>query len=115
KEAEEGLRYALDTADKNYQGLSQTKRAGELLVLVYRPQEVLISIQALQVAYKDYYKAVADNNRAQFKLYRALGHPGQQVTEHSVILRGEIKDTSKQEPATIVPAVHLERAIPIKP
>lgn len=115
KEAEEGLRYALDTADKNYQGLSQTRRAGELLVLVYRPQEVLISIQALQQAYKDYYKAVADNNRAQFKLFRALGHPGQEVADHSIILRGEIKEPVREELPVLIPAVSLERAIPLKP
>ncbi|HSQ55185.1 MAG TPA: hypothetical protein VLM40_05515 [Gemmata sp.] len=30
-------------------------------------------------AYRDYYSAVADNNRAQFRLYRALGHPAQSL------------------------------------
>ncbi|MSR31768.1 MAG: TolC family protein [Gemmataceae bacterium] len=114
-EAEEGLRFALDTADKNYQGLSQTRRAGELLVLVYRPQEVLISIQALQQAYRDFYKAVAENNKAQFRLYRALGHPGQEVAGHSILLKGEIQDTSKQAPQDLLPAVHLERPQPLLP
>jgi len=34
-------------------------------------------VQALAQAYTDFYAAVADYNRAQFRLYRALGHPAQ--------------------------------------
>ena len=33
------------------------------------------SIQTLAQAYANFYGAVADYNRAQFRLYRALGHP----------------------------------------
>jgi outer membrane protein TolC len=77
KEAEEGVRQAVETADKNLQGLGQTKRAGEQLVLVFRPQEAVAAVAALDQAYRDYYAAVADANRAQFALYRALGHPAQ--------------------------------------
>lgn len=74
REAEEGLRNAVETAQKTIEGLGQTRRAGELLQLVFRPQEVVAAIQALDLAYRDYYAAVADANRAQFRLYRALGH-----------------------------------------
>jgi outer membrane protein TolC len=78
KEAEAELRDAVDSAEKNLQGVSQTKRlTGNLLILVIRPQEVVAAIQALFQAYGDYYGAVADYNRAQFRLYRALGHPAQ--------------------------------------
>jgi hypothetical protein len=45
-----------------------------------RPQEVVVSIQALAQAYSDYYGAVADYDRAQFRLYRALGQPAQLVS-----------------------------------
>jgi outer membrane protein TolC len=74
REAEEGLGNAVETAQKTIEGLGQTRRAGELLQLVFRPQEVVAAIQALDQAYRDYYAAVADANRAQFRLYRALGH-----------------------------------------
>ena len=37
------------------------------------------AIQALAQAYNDYYGAVGDYNRAQFRLYRALGNPAQFV------------------------------------
>jgi outer membrane protein TolC len=80
REAEEELRNAVETADKNLEGMQQTKRAGELLVLVFRPQEVVAAIAALEQAYRDYYGAVADANRAQFRLYRALGNPAEQLT-----------------------------------
>ena len=76
-DAEEGLREARITAEKNLGGFSQTRRVGETLTLVFRPQEVVATITALDLAYQDYYGAIADANRAQFRLYRALGHPAQ--------------------------------------
>jgi outer membrane protein TolC len=75
--AEEALAYAMRTADQNLEGLKQTRRVGEILQLVFRPQEVVAAFQTLEQAYRDYYGAVADYNRAQFRLYRALGHPAQ--------------------------------------
>ena len=77
KEAEAGVRDAVDTAERNLTGLGSTKRVGEQLLLVFRPQEAVASVAALEQAYRDYYAAVADSNRAQFRLYRALGHPAQ--------------------------------------
>ncbi|MFL5329673.1 MAG: TolC family protein [Gemmataceae bacterium] len=77
--AEAGLREAVEAADRSLDGLGQTRRAGELIVLVVRPQEAVASVQSLAQAYGDYYGAVADSNRAQFRLYRALGQPAQCV------------------------------------
>lgn len=77
--AERGLRSAQQSADKNLTALSETKGVGNQLVTLVRPQEVVASIQALSQAYIDYYGAVADSNRAQFRLYRALGRPAQSV------------------------------------
>ncbi len=75
-EAEAGLKDALFSVDKNFEGLTQTKRVGEnVILLVIRPQEAVASLQALVQAYLDFYGAVADFNRAQFRLYRALGNP----------------------------------------
>jgi outer membrane protein TolC len=79
-DAESGLKDAADSVDKNFQGLSQTRRAGDLIILLVRPQEVIAAIQALAQAYGDFYGAVADYNRAQFRLYRALGHPAEFIT-----------------------------------
>lgn len=83
-EAEAGLRDAVDSANKNLEGLGQTKRTGEgagaLILLVIRPQEAVASVRSLAEAYADYYGAVGDYNRAQFRLYRALGAPAQAVS-----------------------------------
>ena len=75
--AEKGLRAALASADKNLSALGQTKQTGGVVQLLVRPQEALAAVQALAQAYTDYYGAVADANRAQFRLYRALGRPAQ--------------------------------------
>jgi outer membrane protein TolC len=77
--AERGVQLALDSAEKNLAGLSQTRRSGDLVVLIVRPQEAVAAVQALAQAYADYYGAVADANRAQFRLYRAIGQPAQCV------------------------------------
>ncbi len=81
-EAESGLKDAADSVDKNFQLLNQTRRAGELTILLVRPQEVIAAIQTLAQANGDYYGATADHNRAQFRLYRALGYPAHFVTGH---------------------------------
>jgi outer membrane protein TolC len=83
-DAEQGLRDALDSATKNIEGMSQTKRpGGNITLLVIRPQEAVAAVQALGSAYSDYYGAVADYNRAQFRLYRALGNPAQTVVHET--------------------------------
>jgi len=79
QQAEVGLREARDSADKNLQGVGQLRRSGELVSLVFRPQEAVQSLQALSNAYNDFYLAVAERNRAQFQMYRALGNPAQSL------------------------------------
>ncbi len=79
--AEDELRQAIESADKNFIGLNETTRpAGELLNLVVRPQEVVAALQQLNTAFQDYSSAVNEFNRAQFDLYRSLGQPAQWVT-----------------------------------
>jgi outer membrane protein TolC len=78
--AEQELRQALRSADENYQGLGEVKRAGgNIVVLIIRPLEVVAALQALMSAYFNYFGTVADYNRAQFRLYRALGNPAQEL------------------------------------
>src|SRR5262249_45723152 len=56
-------------------GLGQTVRFGDLLQPVVRPQEAVAALQQLESAYRNYFTTVGDYNRAQFRLYRALGYP----------------------------------------
>ncbi len=81
--AEQELRQALISATQNLEGLGQVKRAaGNIVILVIRPLEVVAALQALNSAYFNYFGTVADYNRAQFRLYRALGSPAQQLYGH---------------------------------
>jgi outer membrane protein TolC len=85
KDAEAGLKDAVESVEQNFEGLKQTKRVGNLFVLVIRPQEVNAAVQALSQAYADYYGAVGDFNRAQFRLYRALGQPAQMILDGNLV------------------------------
>lgn len=78
-DAELGLKEARDSVEKNFAGLGETRRVGEVNILVIRPQEVIAAVQALAQAYSDYYAAVADLDRGQFRLYRALGAPAEAI------------------------------------
>ena len=98
KEAEIGLKDAVDSVTQNFEGMKQTKRVGNLLVLVIRPQEAAAAIQALSSAYGDYYGAVGDSNRAQFRLYRAIGQPAQLILEGRLDSSTEMKLPDKTSP-----------------
>jgi outer membrane protein TolC len=90
-DAESGLKNAVESVRLNFEALSQTRQAGNLILLVVRPQEVQAAIQALARAYANYYAAVADANRAQFRLYRAMGQPAQ-------VLLGTFAEQCSSEP-----------------
>jgi outer membrane protein TolC len=102
-ETAEGVRQAIESADKNFIGLRETARpAGELLRLIVRPQEVVAAIIALETAYEQYAPAVNEYNTAQFDLYRALGQPAQWVTSlkwQPPVPPGEENPTAATSPA----------------
>jgi hypothetical protein len=79
RRAEAEVKAALASYAGNLKGLSETVRAGELLQLVNRPQEVVAALQQLQQAYINYYTSANDYNRAQFGLFHALGFPAQRL------------------------------------
>ncbi|WP_029630138.1 TolC family protein [Zavarzinella formosa] len=74
KEAEPAFKDATDLVKKSMEAMTQTRRVGNIITLVVRPQEVVAAVQALGQSNSDYFAAVADYNRSQFRLYRALGH-----------------------------------------
>jgi outer membrane protein TolC len=79
--AENGIKDAIASLDAHFKGLEQP--VGKTQVLLIRPQEVVAAIQAVSRAYNNYYIAVADYDRAQFRLYRALGQPAQALSGQS--------------------------------
>jgi outer membrane protein TolC len=74
-DAEPALREAIELANKSVAELGQTRRIGDSLILLLRPQEAVAAVQSFAQAAQDFFTAVSDYNRAQFRLYRALGHP----------------------------------------
>jgi len=108
KEAEVEVQNAVESADKNLQGLGQTRRVGEQITLVFRPQEAAAAIAALDQAYRDYYSAVADGNRAQFALYRALGHPVASLSADLVCMKST--DALPPSPSPVVAAAASEES-----
>ena len=74
-QAEMGLKQSLETYAGNLKGLGQTTRFGDVLSLVNRPQEAVAALQQLERAYTNYYRTVADYNRAQFRLFYTMGFP----------------------------------------
>src|SRR5262249_22973181 len=73
-EAEQELREAQESVQQHFDGFKQTQKVGNVLLLVIRPQEVQAAVQTLAQAYNSYYAAVADFDRAQFRLFRAIGN-----------------------------------------
>ena len=73
--SEPALREGIELANKTVVELGQTRRIGDSIVLLLRPQEAVAAVQAFAQASQDFFGAIADYNRAQFRLYRALGHP----------------------------------------
>jgi outer membrane protein TolC len=74
-QADRALRTAIITFDGNYEGLQQTKRFGDVLVLVFRPQEAVSALEHLKSSFDHYFTTVAEYNRAQFRMFHALGYP----------------------------------------
>jgi outer membrane protein TolC len=74
-QAEAGLKEAQTNFAGNLRGISETSRFGDVLTLVIRPQEAVAALDQLARAYDNYFTSVNDYNRAQFRLFRALGYP----------------------------------------
>ncbi len=101
-QAERQVRAALVNYQGNYEGLQQTQRFGNVLVQIFRPQEVVFALQLLKTAYDNYFASVAEYNRAQFELFHALGYPAREI---AVFRRaGEVAPVDLSRPGSL-PAV----------
>jgi outer membrane protein TolC len=100
-QADRALRTGIITFNGNFEGLQQTTRLGNVLVLVNRPQEAVFALQLLDRAFIEYFGTVADYNRAQFELFHALGYPAQELAQ----LRppGEVGPVDTNRPGYLPP------------
>jgi outer membrane protein TolC len=101
-QAERALHAATIAFNGNLEGLGQTTRFGDVLQLVFRPQEVVYALQRLKTALDEYFTTVAEYNRAQFLMFHALGYPAKEIS----YLRppGNVEPVETERPAYL-PAV----------
>lgn len=105
-----GLKNALVSFDGNLKGMSETTRFGDVLMLVNRPQEVVSALEQLNNAYRNYFKAVQDYNRSQFRLFRAVGYPAEVLACQKTPGKALDVDTSRPfdlPPVTGVPCANI--------
>ena len=101
-QADRALRTAIITFNGNFEGLQQTTRFGDVLVLVNRPQEVVFALQLMKLAFDEYFTTVAEYNRNQFQIFHALGYPAREITY--VRPPGDVQQTDLARPSYL-PAV----------
>ncbi|HEY7156568.1 MAG TPA: hypothetical protein VH575_21550 [Gemmataceae bacterium] len=100
-QAERQLRAARINYEGNYEGLKQTRRFGNVLEQIFRPQEVVFSLQLLKTAYDNYFATVADYNIAEFQLFHDLGYPAQEISK--LRLPGEVLPVNTSRPGYLPP------------
>jgi outer membrane protein TolC len=103
--ADTGLRNAITSFEGNLKGMGQTTRFGDVLNLVNRPQEVVAALGQLDGAYKNYFQAVQDYNRAQFSLFRSVGYPAEVLACQRV--GGNIIDVDTNRPFDLPPVTGI--------
>jgi outer membrane protein TolC len=100
-QAERSLRASVIAFNGNYDGLQQTTRFGDVLVLVFRPQEVVFALQRMKTGFDEYFSTVAEYNRAQFELFRALGYPAREIS--AIRPPGEVMPVDMERPGYLPP------------
>jgi hypothetical protein len=79
-QAERELKASIANYNGNLEGLKQTQRFGDVLIQIFRPQEVVFALQLLARGYDHYFMTVAEYNEAQFELFYALGYPAREIS-----------------------------------
>jgi outer membrane protein TolC len=101
-QADRALRTGIITFNGHLEGLEQTRRLENVLILTFRPQEAVYSLDMLNVAFNEYFTTVAEYNRAQFDLFHALGYPASEIARLRPV--GELKPVDTRRP-NYLPAV----------
>jgi outer membrane protein TolC len=79
-QADRSIRTGIITFNGQLAGLGQTRRFGDVLVLINRPQEAVYALRLLYTAFEEYFGTISEYNRAQFELFHALGYPAREVS-----------------------------------
>jgi outer membrane protein TolC len=100
-QADRALRTSIITFNGHLEGLEQTRRLENVLVLTFRPQEAVYSLQQMNVSFNEYFSTVAEYNRAQFDLYHAVGYPAVEVTTRQTT--GQVVPVNTNRPGYLPP------------
>jgi hypothetical protein len=100
-QAERQVRAAVVNYNGSYEGLKQTQRFGNVLVQIFRPQEVVAALQLLRVALDHYFETVAQYNTAQFMMFHALGYPARELAYFRQV--GETMPVDTNRPGYLPP------------
>ncbi len=101
REAETQLQQGQINFAGNLRGLEETSRIEKALVLVIRPQEAVASLRQLFRAYENFFATVNEYNRAQFRLFRAMGYPAEILACERT--PGEVQPVDTSRPAPLPP------------
>ena len=110
-QADRALRTGIIAFNGHLEGLEQTRRLGNVLVLTFRPQEAVYSLDLLSKAFNEYFTTVAEYNRAQFELFHALGYPAREIARFQPA--GEVEPVDTDEATLSAP--RGQRATPSYP
>jgi outer membrane protein TolC len=100
-QADRGLRAAIITFNGQLEGLGETRRLGDTLYLVFRPQEAVYSLEQMSDSFSEYFATVAEYNRAQFNLFHALGYPAAEIS--ALRSPGAIRPVNTDRPSYLPP------------
>lgn len=103
-QADRGLRESIITFNENFEGLRQTSRFENVLIKIYRPQQVTYALYLLKPAFDEYFATVAEYNRAEFQLYHALGYPAAEIVNSRP--PGEVLPVDTERPGYLPPVGH---------
>ena len=97
--AEKGLDEAQLTYNGSMEELGKTVSVSNVVVALVtrRAFEVVDALRALSRAYEFYFNSVGDFNRAQFRLYRALGYPAGLMPSEAIPGNVQPIDTSRPQ------------------
>jgi outer membrane protein TolC len=100
-QADRALRTGIITFNGQIEGMGETRRFGDVLMLTYRPQEAIYSLKLMNTAFDEYFTTVSDYNRAQFELFHALGYPAQELS--GMRPTGEVMPVETSRPSYLPP------------
>ena len=102
--AEQGVKEAKLAYEGTLAELDKVDKVGDTTVQVRRAFEVIDALKVLSQSYDNYFISVGDYNRAQFRLYRALGYPDGILTGEA--FPGSILPCDTPRPAQMAPIVN---------